>query len=77
MTRTFSGAPKDMGAVYAWRGNKEVGSGRMEIVGLTPAKVGIKPDFLAKVMTIFVSMDSMIGPAFESALSQMKAVAEK
>ena len=111
MTRTFSGAPKDLGAVYAWEGNKNVGSGRMEIVGLTPpAKVNIKldffqpmastamtdfvlepkgdttvvswtmsgkTDFMAKLMTIFVSMDSMIGPAFESGLSQMKTVAEK
>ncbi|MYM66555.1 polyketide cyclase [Pseudoduganella sp. FT55W] len=110
MNRTFSGAPKDLGAVYAWKGNKNVGSGRMEVIGLTPAKVGIKLDFyepmastadtdfvletkgdvttvswtmsgktdyIAKLMTIFVSMDSMIGPAFESGLSQMKAVAEK
>src|SRR5471030_2455826 len=35
MTRTFSGAPKDMGAVYAWTGNDKVGAGRMEITGMT------------------------------------------
>jgi hypothetical protein len=110
LNRTFSGAPKDLGAVYAWKGNKDVGSGRMEVIDFTPAKVGIKLDFyepmastsdtvfvlepkgdvttvswtmsgktdyIAKLMTIFVSMDSMIGPAFESGLAQMKVVAEK
>lgn len=111
MKRTFSGATRDLGAVYAWEGNKDVGSGRMEIIGLTqPTKVGIKLDFYtpiesssmtdfvleqkgdtttvswtmsgetgfaAKLMTIFVSMDSMIGRDFEHGLAQMKAVAEK
>jgi hypothetical protein len=110
MKRTFSGAPKDLGAVYAWEGNKNVGSGRMEVVSLTPAKVGIKLDFLTpvksssvtefvlepqgdttlvrwtmsgdsdfmgKMMNVFVSMDSMIGPAFESGLAKMKTAAEK
>lgn len=110
MKRTFSGAPRDLGAVYAWEGNKNVGAGRMEVVSLTPTKVGIKLDFLqpmastsdttfvlqpqgdsttvswtmsgntdfmAKLMGIFISMDSMIGPAFESGLAKMKAAAEK
>jgi hypothetical protein len=110
MKRTFSGAPKDLGAVYAWEGNKDVGSGRMEVVSLTPTKVGIKLDFLtpvnsssitdfvlephgdtttvrwtmsgnsdfmAKMMNVFISMDSMIGPAFDSGLAKMKTAAEK
>ena len=47
MKRTFSGAPKDQGAVYAWEGNDKVGAGRMEITSLTqPSNVGIKLDFL-------------------------------
>lgn len=47
MTRTFSGAPKDVGAVYEWKGNKDVGSGRMEITGMTPPnRVGIDLLFL-------------------------------
>jgi hypothetical protein len=47
MKRTFSGAPKDVGAAYAWTGNKDVGSGRMEIVSMTqPSKVGINLVFL-------------------------------
>ncbi len=110
MKRTFSGAPQDLGAVYAWEGDKNVGAGRMEVVSLTPTSVGIKLDFLspqeassvtdftlepkgdsttvrwtmsgdtnfmAKMMTVFVSMDSMIGPAFESGLAKMKTAAEK
>ena len=111
LKRTFSGAPKDVGAVYAWEGNKDVGSGRMEITSLVPSsKVGIKLDFFTpmastsqtdfvlepqgemttvswtmsgksgfatKLMTVFTSLDKMIGPDFEKGLSQMKAVAEK
>ena len=33
--------------------------------------------FPAKVMTVFVSMDKMIGPDFEAGLANMKAAAEK
>jgi uncharacterized protein YndB with AHSA1/START domain len=33
--------------------------------------------FPAKVMTVFVSMDKMIGPDFETGLANMKATAEK
>jgi hypothetical protein len=46
MKRTFSGAPSGKGAVYEWDGNKNVGAGRMEIVEVSPSKVGIKLDFL-------------------------------
>jgi uncharacterized protein YndB with AHSA1/START domain len=34
-------------------------------------------NFPAKVMTVFVSMDKMIGPDFETGLANMKAAAEK
>lgn len=33
--------------------------------------------FPAKVMTVFISMDKMIGPDFETGLANMKAAAEK
>lgn len=47
MTRTFSGAERGVGAVYAWRGNQDVGEGRMEITEATaPGKVLIKLDFI-------------------------------
>ena len=47
MQRTFSGAPSGKGAVYAWDGNKNVGSGRMEILESgVPAKIVIKLDFI-------------------------------
>lgn len=34
-------------------------------------------NFLSKVMTVFVSMDGLIGKDFETGLANMKAVAEK
>jgi len=47
MKRTFSGAPAGRGAVYEWDGNKNVGTGRMEIVDTAPPnKIIIKLDFL-------------------------------
>jgi uncharacterized protein YndB with AHSA1/START domain len=46
MKRTFSGADRGKGAVYAWDGNKNVGSGRMEILDTSvPSKIVIKLDF--------------------------------
>jgi hypothetical protein len=47
MKRTYSGAASGPGSVYAWDGNKDVGSGRMEITNAAaPSKVDIKLDFL-------------------------------
>lgn len=46
MKRTCSGAASGRGAVYAWDGNKNVGSGRMEILdALLPSKIVINLDF--------------------------------
>jgi polyketide cyclase/dehydrase/lipid transport protein len=46
MKRTYSGAESGKGAVYAWEGNKNVGSGRMEILDALPSsKIVIKLDF--------------------------------
>jgi uncharacterized protein YndB with AHSA1/START domain len=46
MKRTRSGAARGQGAVYAWDGNNQVGSGRMEITEASPpSKVVIKLDF--------------------------------
>ena len=46
MKRTFSGLTSGRGAVYAWDGNKNVGSGRMEILDASsPSKIVIKLDF--------------------------------
>jgi hypothetical protein len=47
LQRTFSGEPSGTGAVYAWKGNKKVGEGRMEILESSPSRVLIKLDFLA------------------------------
>jgi uncharacterized protein YndB with AHSA1/START domain len=111
MTRTHSGAASGVGAVYAWKGNDDVGAGRMEITAAqVPGQVDIKLDFLrpfessnttrftltpkdggtefvwtmqgpmpyiSKLMSVFVSMDKMIGPDFEAGLKNLKAAAEK
>jgi hypothetical protein len=48
MTRTYSGATNGVGAVYAWSGNKDVGTGRMEITAAQPASsLTIALDFLS------------------------------
>jgi uncharacterized protein YndB with AHSA1/START domain len=46
MKRTYGGAERGKGAVYAWEGDKNVGSGRMEILEASaPQKIAIKLDF--------------------------------
>jgi uncharacterized protein YndB with AHSA1/START domain len=47
MKKTHSGAPQGRGAVLEWDGNKDVGTGRMEMLESVPAsKIAIKLDFL-------------------------------
>ncbi|MGH8626978.1 MAG: SRPBCC family protein [Gammaproteobacteria bacterium] len=47
MKRTHSGAARGKGAVYEWEGDKNVGTGRMEITETSPpSKVMIKLDFI-------------------------------
>ncbi len=46
MKRSYSGAANGKGAVYGWDGDRNVGSGRMEILDISaPAKIVIKLDF--------------------------------
>ena len=46
MKRTYGGADSGKGATYAWDGDKNVGSGRMEILeAAAPSKIVIKLDF--------------------------------
>jgi uncharacterized protein YndB with AHSA1/START domain len=48
MKRSYSGPTGGKGAVYGWEGNKNVGSGRMEILEASaPSKIVIKLDFFA------------------------------
>ena len=48
MKRSYSGSASGKGAVYGWEGNKNVGSGRMEILDASaPSKIVIKLDFFA------------------------------
>ncbi len=46
MKRTFGGPAAGVGATYAWLGNKDVGSGRMEVKTVAPEKVSIQLDFI-------------------------------
>ncbi len=111
MKKTHSGSPQGKGAVLEWDGNKDVGTGRMEILeSASPSKAVIQLDFLKpfeahntaeftltpssgstqvtwamygpqpymlKVMTLFCSMDKMVGKDFEDGLANLKTVAEK
>jgi len=111
MKRTYSGAASGKGSVYEFDGNKEVGTGRLEIIdSVPPSKVVIYLDmrkpfkghniieytlepkgdstnftwaihghvpYLGKVMSIFVSMDKMIGKDFETGLANLKTIAER
>ena len=46
LQRSYSGAASGKGAIYEWNGNKNVGSGRMEILDApAPRQVAIKLDF--------------------------------
>ncbi|MBT2117627.1 SRPBCC family protein [Dyella sp. LX-66] len=46
MRRDYSGAPHGRGAIYAWDGNKQIGTGRMEILEATPSsRIAIQLDF--------------------------------
>ncbi|MEW6452634.1 MAG: SRPBCC family protein [Pseudomonadota bacterium] len=48
MKRTFSGAPSGKGSIYNWEGNKNIGSGRMEILESVPAsRIFIQLDFMS------------------------------
>lgn len=47
MQRSYAGPASGVGAAYAWKGNKDVGEGRMEIVESVPAStIRFKLDFI-------------------------------
>ena len=47
LKRSYSGPPSGKGAAYAWEGNKNVGSGSMEITeSVAPSKIVLRLDFL-------------------------------
>ena len=110
MTTALSGAKTGKGAIYEWSGNKQVGTGRMEIIDSIPhSRTIIKLDFLkpfeahntvefltiekggntvvtwamfgpntfmSKAMSLFFSMDKMVGTDFEAGLASLKEIAE-
>jgi len=46
MKRTFGGPAAGVGSTYAWSGNRDVGSGRMEVKTAAADKVSIQLDFI-------------------------------
>jgi hypothetical protein len=47
MKRTYSGPESGVGSIYEWSGDRNIGSGRIEILEATPpSKIVIKLDFL-------------------------------
>ena len=108
--RVIEGSGVGPGSTYSWKGNDQVGEGRMSISASTPANhVAMKLEFLkpwkstsdvhfrivpegegtrvtwamdgtnnfmSKVMTLFMSMDSMLGKDFEHGLANLKQVSE-
>ncbi|MCE9592677.1 MAG: SRPBCC family protein [Planctomycetes bacterium] len=56
MERTFSPTASGKGATYAWRGNSDVGAGKMEIKESVPnSKITIQLDFLEPFAATSVS----------------------
>ncbi|WP_430392279.1 SRPBCC family protein [Dyella sp. 20L07] len=48
MKRSYAGPGSGLGAIYGWEGNKNIGSGRMEISASEPSsRIAIKLDFFA------------------------------
>ena len=45
MERSYSGPPSGVGTAYAWKGNRKVGAGRMEITGDKPNEVALALEF--------------------------------
>ena len=47
LQRSHTGSPSGVGAKYGWEGNKDVGTGSMEILeSIPPSRIHIKLDFL-------------------------------
>ncbi len=67
MVTTFDGPPAGKGAIYAWKGNDEVGEGRMTILESVPNdRVIIKLEFLKPFeATNTTTLDFVAGPSTE------------
>ena len=51
MKIVHNGARSGMGAVYEWAGNRDVGSGRMEIIDMSPlSKIIIQLDIVKAIV---------------------------
>jgi hypothetical protein len=55
MHRTFSGPAAGPGAQYAWKGNRKVGEGRMQILRSTPDQVEVQLEFIKPFASVSTS----------------------
>jgi hypothetical protein len=66
MKKTYSGAAAGTGAVYAWEGDRSVGSGRIEIADTAPPnRIAIKLDMI-KPFAAHNRVEFMLEPKGES-----------
>jgi hypothetical protein len=49
MKRAYTGPAAGVGAAYEWKGNSEVGSGRLEITDVSRSRITIKFDFFGPI----------------------------
>ncbi len=60
LKRTYSGAASGVGAIYEWKGNDDVGSGRMTITAADPGNsVSIKIEFQEPFATTNLTLFSL------------------
>lgn len=62
LERDYSGAPSGVGAIYAWKGNSQAGSGRMEVLEVDGSHVGVDLHFSAP-MRAHNRIDFTLAPA--------------
>lgn len=113
LKRERSGPAKGKGAIYRFQGNKDAGTGTIEVIdAVPPNRVTLRLDmtepmavsnrvdyivapaagasqsrvtwamsgampYIAKVFSIFLDMDKIVGKDFEQGLANLKAVVEK
>lgn len=61
MEKRYSGPATGVGSAYAWSGNSEVGSGRMEILEATPdSQIRIQLDFIEPIASSNITRFTLV-----------------
>jgi len=71
MKRTYSGATSGVGAKYAWDGNKNIGSGSIEIIDSSPSKITMKLDFTTPMVSHNIVKFSLIPNGSSTTVTQV------